>query len=61
MVRLIGVGTSGFKPAALPVQLELFDLQAADDKSWSKLDRTLQTIAEKFGRDAVRRASLSED
>ena len=60
-VRLIGIGTSGFKPAASPVQLDLFDRDGANDKSWSKLDRTLETIAEKFGRDAVRRASLSED
>jgi DNA polymerase-4 len=60
-IRLIGVGTSGFKSAGLPVQLDLFDRDNASDKSWSKVDRTLETIAKKFGKDAVKRASLSDD
>ena len=60
-VRLIGVGTSGFKPAGLPVQLDLFERDTTSDKSWSKVDRTLETIAKKFGKDAIRRASLSDD
>ena len=60
-IRLIGVGTSGFKPAGLPVQLDLFDRDTAGDKSWSKVDRTLETITKKFGKDAIKRASLSDD
>ena len=60
-IRLIGVGTSGFKPAGLPVQLDLFGKDTASDRSWSRVDRTLEIIAEKFGKDAVKRASLSDD
>jgi DNA polymerase-4 len=60
-IRLIGVGTSGLKSAGLPVQLDLFDRDTASDKSWSKVDRTLETITKKFGKDAIKRASLSDD
>lgn len=60
-IRLIGVGTAGFRPAGLPVQLDLFDRDTERDKSWSRVDRTLETIAKKFGKDAVKRASLSDN
>ena len=60
-IRLIGLGTSGFKPGRIPVQLELFDRQIQDDGSWSKIDRTLETITRKFGKEAIKRASLSEE
>jgi len=60
-VRLIGVGTAGFKSAGLPVQLDLFDRDHECDESWTKVDRTLEIIAEKFGKDAIKRASLADD
>jgi DNA polymerase-4 len=59
-IRLIGVGTSGFKSAGFPVQLDLFDQAIKDDSSWEKIDRTVENITKKFGRDVISRASLNE-
>lgn len=56
-VRLMGVGVSGFGPAA-PRQATLFDLgdDAAADKSPTRgsVSRTLDNLRERFGSDAVR-------
>jgi len=60
-VRLVGLGTSGFKSGGMPVQLDLFDSQGASDSSWTKIDQTLETITRKFGKDAIKRATLSDD
>ena len=59
-IRLIGVGTSGFTSARLPVQLNLFDRVEQNDKTWEKVDRTVESIAQKFGRDAIKRGTLKE-
>jgi DNA polymerase-4 len=59
-IRLIGVGTSGFKSAGQPVQLDLFDRVKESDQTWEKVDRTVETITKKFGRDAIKRGTLSE-
>lgn len=59
-IRLIGVGTSGFTSASLPVQLNLFDRVEQNDKTWEKVDRTVESIAKKFGREAVKRGTLKE-
>ena len=59
-IRLIGVGTAGFTPASLPVQLKLFDPVEKTDKTWEKVDRTVESIAQKFGRDAIKRGTLKE-
>jgi len=59
-IRLIGVGTSGFKSADRPVQLDLFDRVKESDKTWEKVDRTVETITKKFGRDAIKRGTLGE-
>jgi len=53
-VRLIGVGVSGLTQAR---QLSLFD---APDKRLGKLSRTVDAIRRKYGKDAIRRASLLE-
>jgi DNA polymerase-4 len=58
-IRLIGVGTSGFTSASLPVQLDLFDRDEHNDKTWEKVDRTVESIAQKFGRNAIKRGTLS--
>ncbi len=60
-VRLIGVGTSGFKSGRLPVQLDLFDRQIQNDGSWAKVDQTLESITRKFGKEAIKRPTLSEE
>jgi hypothetical protein len=59
-VRLVGVGSSGFKSSGIPVQLDLFDRRSESDSSWTKIDQTLETITNKFGKDAIKRATLSE-
>ena len=59
-IRLIGVGTSGFKSTDRPVQLNLFDRVKESDHTWEKVDRTMETITKKFGRDAIKRGTLSE-
>jgi DNA polymerase-4 len=59
-IRLIGVGTSGFKSAGQPVQLDLFDRVKESDKTWEKVDRTVETITKKFGQDAIKRGTLNE-
>jgi len=53
-VRLIGVGVSGLTHAR---QLSLFD---APGKRLGKLSRTVDAIRRKYGKDAIRRASLLE-
>lgn len=59
-IRLIGVGTSGFISTNRPVQLNLFDRIEQNDKTWEKVDRTVETIAQKFGRDAIKRGTLKD-
>ena len=59
-IRLVGVGTSGFKSTDRPVQLNLFDRVKESDQTWEKVDRTVETITKKFGRDAIKRGTLSE-
>ncbi len=53
-VRLIGVGVSGLAHAR---QLSLFD---APTRRLGKLSRTVDAIRRKYGKDAIRRASLLE-
>ena len=59
-IRLIGVGASSFMPLAMPFQMELFELKAKKGNNWEKVERVIDTIIEKFGKDAVRRATLTE-
>ncbi len=56
-VRLIGVGASGFISLSIPVQMDLFGKK--QNKKWEKVDRALDTISEKFGKNAVKRAAVS--
>ena len=60
-IRLIGVGTSGFVPAATPFQMEFFENKEKMSTNWEKVERAIDTIIEKFGKDAVRRAALTEN
>jgi DNA polymerase-4 len=59
-VRLIGVGASGLIGDAVPVQMDMFAAPAdPGEKTWEKVDQTLDRISRKFGTHAVRRASLT--
>ena len=59
-VRLVGVGVSGLVSAELPIQLSLFDETKKKKDHWEKVDQTVDTITHKFGKNAIRRASLSK-
>ncbi|MEE9537349.1 MAG: DNA polymerase IV [Desulfobacterales bacterium] len=57
-IRLIGVGTSGFSSVASSVQIGLFDRDDKIEDEWEKVDKTLDSISKKFGKDVVGRATL---
>ena len=59
-IRLIGVGTSGFSPVTASVQIGLFDTGDETVDGWEKIDRALDSISTKFGKDVVGRASLKD-
>lgn len=59
-VRLVGVGASGFVSAAEPVQMDIFSKIKTENKNWEKVDKTLDHIGKKFGKNIVHRASLSD-
>ena len=58
-VRLVGVGASGFISETEPVQMGMFDQTPVKSRNWEKIDKTLDHIDKKFGKDSVHRASLS--
>lgn len=59
-IRLIGVGTSGFSSVTASVQMGLFDTRAELGDDWEKVDRALDSIGKKFGKDVVGRATLKD-
>ena len=60
--RLIGVGLSNLVPAEeSPMQLNLFQRNDLKEKSWEEAERAMDTIKEKFGKDAIRRGDLLKD
>jgi len=60
-IRLIGVGASGLVSAAMPYQVGLFETNVKKGNNWEKVERAIDIIIEKFGKDAVRRATLTEN
>jgi DNA polymerase-4 len=60
-IRLIGVGTSGFSSVTASVQMGLFDTHAETQDDWEKIDKALDSISKKFGKDLVGRATLKEN
>jgi DNA polymerase IV len=59
-VRLIGIGASGFVHINHPVQMKLFDVLGQDESSWEKVDKTMDKIQERFGKEMVSRAILND-
>jgi DNA polymerase-4 len=59
-VRLIGVAASDFFSADRPVQLTLFKHPQDMRGKWEKLDRTVDAISEKFGKEAIQKAALKD-
>jgi len=57
--RLIGIGISNlFHEKKLQKQLNLFDKLQSADKSWEDIERAMDTIKKRFGRDAINRGGL---
>jgi DNA polymerase IV len=59
-IRLIGVGASGLVCRGKPVQIGMFDGATENGDKWEKLDRTVDSIAEKFGTSVIQRATLKK-
>lgn len=59
-VRLIGVGVTGLVFKTTGVQLELFETENRRDSRWEQVDRSVSAISEKFGKNAIKRGSLTD-
>ncbi|MBR5247362.1 MAG: DNA polymerase IV [Lachnospiraceae bacterium] len=61
-IRLLGIRTSKLVQDSEPIQLSLFDLQAARPVSekQQKLDAALDAIRKRYGSDAIKRGSLMD-
>ncbi len=59
-IRLIGVGTSGFSSVTASLQMGLFENNEDTKDEWEKVDKTLDSIGKKFGKDVVGRATLKD-
>lgn len=60
-VRLVGVGVSNLEPDDSVEQLGLFEARESAAGKWDRIERAADEIARRFGRDALRRASLAEE
>jgi len=59
-IRLIGVGASGLICRGTPVQIGMFGGATQGGDKWEKVDRAVDSIAEKFGTAAIKRATLKK-
>ncbi len=59
-VRLIGVGASGLVSASVPVQMDIFENTEKRSHNWEKVGRAVDTITQKFGKDVIKRGTLSD-
>jgi DNA polymerase-4 len=59
-IRLIGVGTTGFSAVTASAQMGLFDQQEKPNDNWEKVDKALDSISQKFGKDVIGRASIKD-
>jgi len=57
-VRLVGVGASGLISEATPTQMTLFQGHPSADEDWERVDAAVDTITDKFGKHAIKKASL---
>ena len=60
--RLIGIGLSNLVAVAdIPKQLDLFRERDPHEKSWENVERAMDAIKEKFGREAIKRGGVLRD
>lgn len=61
-VRLIGVGVSDLAAPGKPMQMSLFaEPESKKTEKWEKLDTTVDAIAHKFGKNAVKKAGMADE
>jgi DNA polymerase-4 len=60
-LRLIGVGVSNLISTEMPVQMDLFEHHKNRGGGWTQVDRTVEDITKKFGRDAIKRATFKNE
>jgi len=60
-VRLIGVGASGLLPESIPVQMGLFEGQKKKSRDWEKVDKAVDSITHKYGKDVIKRGALKNE
>jgi len=60
--RLIGIAVSGFaKTQSAAAQLKLFGGQSRRDESWREVEKAMDSIKDRFGREAIKRGTLIEE
>lgn len=57
-LRLIGLGASGLLPADTPVQIDLFGEPQAKQGKWQKVEKTVDSICDRFGKGTVKPGTL---
>ena len=60
-IRLVGLAASSLLSADIPVQMNLFKCEHRQGRKWEKVDRAIDMITQKYGKDIIKRASLTED
>ncbi|MFH1351561.1 MAG: DNA polymerase IV [Pseudomonadota bacterium] len=61
-VRLIGIGVSHLvREDRRPVQLNLFEKSIRDEMSWERVEKVIDRIHEKFGRESIKRGGYQKD
>jgi DNA polymerase-4 len=59
-IRLIGVGASGLRADSAPAQMSLFKDSKSNNGNWEKVDKTVDSITAKYGKDVIKRGSLTK-
>jgi DNA polymerase-4 len=60
--RLIGIGLSNFVPLEdIPKQLSFLGKTGPLERSWEDVEKAMDTIKERFGRNAIKRGGLLKD
>lgn len=57
-IRLLGIRTSKLLPDDTPIQLSIFDLEKPESEKQKRLNAALDTIKQRYGKDAVVRGSF---
>lgn len=57
-VRLIGVGASNLVDSKMPSQLGLFNSGEKKDENWEKVEKAIDDISSKFGKNTIKKATL---